>query len=1308
MGVVDCFELTKWKNVFSLKKSGGRSSKSVVIQDTPSAPKSKSTTLKYKLKGAPFLTSEEQEAADIMQALKKVKKTSRIQPCIEDSNEGTSRKPGVPNEFTFGDEQDNEHSDDVENDDNDGDADDEGDDHISDTQDADDVEIKSDKDDIYKYKIPKEDVEKNSEAKDEAKKTKLPPSRSSLSASLATATALPPIPQQTTTLIPTPTITTDAPTINIVVPESNALTGVELRVKKLEKDVSELKIIDNSTESLVILKSQVPFVVDNYLGSKVEDVFQMELKKHTTDLIQKYSILYQSMHANKSFKRNHANHRLYHLLMEALIEDENGKKTKRRRTKESESSKKPSSTNETPKGKTLTKGSKTGKSASAKEPVKEPIVEVVMDTSDDVAHDDNQPEDTSEPKKRKTLNPDWFKQPPRPPTPNPEWNKCYRTVVVDYFFNNDLEYLKTFDPEAILGVKSVSVKKLHGYGHLEEIVVKRSDQQLYKFKNMISVLKFHLDYNKEMPKRKWMAIEQKRSGLLIELIDKQQRESEIIRNLERLVGARELEMDYKTYDAYRLIVSKEKIRLNASTKQLHYCLLKHQGFHHQIINPECHLILEIKQPFKMVESSFNKFNEDKIRVILCTQPKRPRNATWFKEKLMLVEAQEAGQILDEEQLACLADPGISEAPVAQQTIPQNSAFQTDDLDAYDSDCDDLSSAKAVLMENLSSCDLGVLSETRVQSKEHCDSLIAKINAKSVENSDLNVQLQEKAFAITALKNELRKLKEKNVVNIMVSKPNATIAPRMFKLDIETISPRLKNNRDAHEVSIKKTIEYTNTLCGFVKHARTQYPSEPILESACMITKHVQEFEDLGKLNGMADIGIFVGYMPAKKAFRIYNSWKLFMCSGLNLSWSKLNVTLPVWKLGGGLVGGGGLVMAVCWWLLGLLKFKYHKEYLCPSCEQGKSKRASHPPKPIPNSRITVLLQSPVIIIRTDNDTEFKNQALKDYFDSVGISHQMSYVRTPQQNGVVERQNRIRHDDDDDNGDDEDPIAGPNQGKKTKRRKNKESESAKKPSTTKETSKGKAPSKGSKTGKSAPIKEPVEKPIAEVVMDDAFYTTGEDMVRDDDQPQDTSEPKTYRLEIQIGSNNLQGLLLLIRNETSIKLYLINLNNLGSTKPDIVHATCLCARYQAKATEKYLKEVKRIIYYLQGTVNTGLWYKKDSGFEITRFSDADYARCKDTFKSTSGGAQFLGENLLTDYGFHFNKIPIYCDSKSAIAISCNPVQHSRTKHIVVRYHFIKENAKKDTIELYFVKTDYQLADLFTKAIPADRFTYLVRRL
>ncbi|GKC09069.1 hypothetical protein Tco_1000679 [Tanacetum coccineum] len=83
-------------------------------------------------------------------------------------------------------------------------------------------------------------------------------------------------------------------------------------------------------------------------------------------------------------------------------------------------------------------------------------------------------------------------------------------------------------------------------------------------------------------------------------------------------------------------------------------------------------------------------------------------------------------------------------------------------------------------------------------------------------------------------------------------------------------------------------------------------------------------------------------------------------------------------------------------------------------------------------------------------------------------------------------------------------------------------------------------------------------------------------------------------------------------------------------------------------------------------------------------------------------------LLDYGFRYNKIPIYCDSKSAIAISCNPVQHSRTKHINIRYHFIKEHVEKSTIKIYFVGTEYQLAGLFTKALPKERFEYLVHRI
>ncbi|GJX55055.1 retrovirus-related pol polyprotein from transposon TNT 1-94 [Tanacetum coccineum] len=154
--------------------------------------------------------------------------------------------------------------------------------------------------------------------------------------------------------------------------------------------------------------------------------------------------------------------------------------------------------------------------------------------------------------------------------------------------------------------------------------------------------------------------------------------------------------------------------------------------------------------------------------------------------------------------------------------------------------------------------------------------------------------------------------------------------------------------------------------------------------------------------------------------------------------------------------------------------------------------------------------------------------------------------------------------------------------------------------------------------------------------------------------------------------------------------------------------------------------------------------DSGFELAAFLDVGHVGCLDTCKSTSGGIQFLGDKLvswmskkqdctamssaeaeyvalsascaqvmwmrtqLKDYGFNYNKIPLYCDSQSAIAISCNPVQHSRTKHIHIRYHFIKEQVENGIIKLYFVRTKYQLADMFTKSLPEERFHYLVKRI
>ncbi|GJS35269.1 hypothetical protein Tco_0533651 [Tanacetum coccineum] len=150
-------------------------------------------------------------------------------------------------------------------------------------------------------------------------------------------------------------------------------------------------------------------------------------------------------------------------------------------------------------------------------------------------------------------------------------------------------------------------------------------------------------------------------------------------------------------------------------------------------------------------------------------------------------------------------------------------------------------------------------------------------------------------------------------------------------------------------------------------------------------------------------------------------------------------------------------------------------------------------------------------------------------------------------------------------------------------------------------------------------------------------------------------------------------------------------LTSSRPDLVQAVCYCARYQARPTQKHLKEVKRIFKYLKGTINMGLWYPKDSGFELTAFSDADHAGCLDTRKSTSGGIQFLGDKLVSWMSKKQNCTAMSSAEAEYVALSASCAQ-----------------VENGIIELYFVRTEYQLADMFTKALPEDRFKYLVRRI
>ncbi|GJU24288.1 retrovirus-related pol polyprotein from transposon TNT 1-94 [Tanacetum coccineum] len=599
-------------------------------------------------------------------------------------------------------------------------------------------------------------------------------------------------------------------------------------------------------------------------------------------------------------------------------------------------------------------------------------------------------------------------------------------------------------------------------------------------------------------------------------------------------------------------------------------------------------------------------------------------------------------------------------------------------------------------------------------------------------------------------------------------------------------------------------------------------------------------------------------------------------------------------------------------VIGLLKFKYHKEHLCPSCEQGKSKKASHPPKLVLSSKqrlhhihldlggpmrvesinrkhyilvivddyssytwvhflrskdeapdviktflkkITVLLQAPVIIVRTDNDTEFKNQVLQEYFDSVGIYHQTSFVRTPQQNGVMKRKNRMlveaartmlifscallflwaevisiacytqnrsiihrrfnktpyklingkklaisflyvfgalcypkndcedlgklgakamyddyirgqssvttrtspaaqAHQDVDEHKpqpqhaqqqDDQarlqpkivadkdsnamldgntfvNPFANPStdSAKSSSHYLRTDGDmcmyaltvSTMEPSNVKHAmtdpawidsmqeellqfkqldvwelvplpdnikaltlkwlfknkhdeentiinKKTRMVVRGYRLEEGIDLEESFTLVarmeaikiflayathklfiVFQIDMKTAFLhgTLKEDMYVcqpegfiDADHPSHVYKLKKalYGLKTPM---EIKDKLDLDKNRTLVdatkyRSMIGALMYLTSSRPDIIHATCLCARYQAKPTEKHLKYVKRIFPYLWGTINMGLWYTKDFGFELTEFSDADYARCKDTFKSTSGGLRFLGEKLVS---------------------------------------------------------------------------------
>ncbi|GJV96435.1 hypothetical protein Tco_1548012 [Tanacetum coccineum] len=200
-------------------------------------------------------------------------------------------------------------------------------------------------------------------------------------------------------------------------------------------------------------------------------------------------------------------------------------------------------------------------------------------------------------------------------------------------------------------------------------------------------------------------------------------------------------------------------------------------------------------------------------------------------------------------------------------------------------------------------------------------------------------------------------------------------------------------------------------------------------------------------------------------------------------------------------------------------------------------------------------------------------------------------------------------------------------------------------------------------------------------------------------------------------------------------------LTASRSDIMFVVCACARFQVTPKASHLNAVKRIFRYLKHQPKLGLWYPRDSPFELEAFSDSDYGGASLDRKSTTGGCQFLGRRLISwqckkqtivanstteaeyvaaanccgqvlwiqnqmmDYGFNFMNTKIHIDNESTISVIKNPVAHSRTKHIEIRFHFIRDCYEKRLIEVIKIHTDSNVADLLTKGFDVTRFNFLV---
>nr|GEV14636.1 retrovirus-related Pol polyprotein from transposon TNT 1-94 [Tanacetum cinerariifolium] len=538
-----------------------------------------------------------------------------------------------------------------------------------------------------------------------------------------------------------------------------------------------------------------------------------------------------------------------------------------------------------------------------------------------------------------------------------------------------------------------------------------------------------------------------------------------------------------------------------------------------------------------------------------------RNAAWYKNKVMLAEAQEAGQILDEEQLVFLTDLGLPYGQAVQTIIPNNAAFQTKDLDTYDFDCDDISNAKAVLMANNSNYGFDVISEvfkeqfesikkTRVRNKEQSNSLIDKPNLKSAENEDLKAQIQDKVFIIISLKNNLRRIKGKEIVDIAVQKPSAkTIISGMFKLDLEPLAPRITlvnvvppKKHTSHSVETQKSeLKVHSRKPKNVKNIGSSKKAK-IVESKN--ANHSEPNHTWGSnatdIQSSSSLAMTVRFENDHIARIMGDDWDRLFQPMFDEYFNPPTIVIsPVQE------AVAPRAMDLADFPVSTFIDQYALSTSIPSSQEQEHSLL------ISQDKVFLIKLKWIYKVKTDEfGGVLKNKArlvAQEFRQEEGINFEESFAPVARIESICIFVAITAH----------------------------------KNMTIFQMDVKMAFLNGE-------LKEEVN-----VSQPEGFF--------DHDNPSLVYEIKKA-------------------------LYVLK-QAPRACRPDLIYAVCLCARYQAKPTEKHLNSVKRIFRHLKGTINTGISYSNDTDMSLTAYADADHAGCQDTRRSTSASAQFLEEDLLT---------------------------------------------------------------------------------